>query len=292
MFSRTTDDYKAMANAKIKAIIEPSFWLGQPRTTVGSFYDYFNSILEWEPFRASQFGIKHYCAIGLNPKEANNESLAKEVMEILPEFANRKTVVAIGEIGFDNQTISEEKYFRLQIELAKKLNVPIIVHTPHKEKLKGTLRSIDILEEHNVNPNMVVIDHNTEETVDCVIKRGFWAGFTIYPETKMDKVRMTEVVKRLGSYKIIINSSADWGVSDPLSVPKTALYMAESGITQEMIYETCYKNALEVYSKSKKMNESDWLNGVEFDQSNLYKGNSVLRGQNPETSKHSTFTCQ
>ena len=291
MFSRTTDDYKAMAEANVKAIIEPSFWLGQPRTTVGSFYDYFNSILEWEPFRASQFGIKHYCAIGLNPKEANNESLAKEVMKILPEFAKRETVVAIGEIGFDNQTISEEKYFRLQIELAKKLSIPIIVHTPHKEKLKGTLRSMDILEEHNVNPNMVVIDHNTEETVDYVIKRGFWAGFTIYPETKMDKVRMTEVVKRLGSYKIIINSSADWGVSDPLSVPKTAWYMAKSGISEKIIHETCYKNALEVYSKSKKMNESDWLNGIEFDQSNLYEGNSILRGQNPKTSKPTILAC-
>ena len=93
--------------------------------------------------------------------------------------------MAIGEIGFDNQTISEEKeYFRLQIELAKKLSIPIIVHTPHKEKLKD-LTEAWISEEHNVNPNMVVNDHNTEETVDYVRGlTGFLDGFTIYPRNK------------------------------------------------------------------------------------------------------------
>ncbi len=78
MTSRTTDDYEAMAEAGIVAIIEPSFWLGQPRTQVGSFQDYYSSLVGWEPFRASQFGIKHYCTIGLNSKEANNEALAEK----------------------------------------------------------------------------------------------------------------------------------------------------------------------------------------------------------------------
>ena len=131
MYSRTTADYEAMKQSGIVAVIEPSFWLGQPRTTVGSFKDYFSSITEWEPFRASQFQIKHYTAIGLNPKEANNKSLAKEVMKILPEFAAKSNVVAIGEIGYDDQTSNEDQFFRLQIELAKKLDIPII--TPHQK---------------------------------------------------------------------------------------------------------------------------------------------------------------
>ena len=67
MTSRTTDDYEAMAGAGVVALVEPAFWLGQPRTTVGSFVDYFNSLVGWERFRASQFGIRHFCTIGLNP---------------------------------------------------------------------------------------------------------------------------------------------------------------------------------------------------------------------------------
>src|SRR3954451_1722702 len=40
MISRTTSDYEAMARAGVVAVIEPSFWLGQPRTHVGSYMDY------------------------------------------------------------------------------------------------------------------------------------------------------------------------------------------------------------------------------------------------------------
>lgn len=284
MISRTTDDYEAMKKAGVVAVIEPAFWLGQPRTNVGSFQDYFSTIVGWEPFRASQFGIKHYCTIGLNSKEANNEALAEQVMELLPLYAMKDNVVAIGEIGYDDQTEAEDKFFRQQIELAKTVDLPIMVHTPHRDKKNGTIRSMDVLEEHGFDPSKVVIDHNNEETVKSVLDRGFWAAFTIYPKTKMGSERMVEVVKQYGSERIIVDSSADWGVSDPLSVPKTANLMKESGIPENDIHMTCYQNALDMYGQSGNMKESDWENGVSFDQSVLYGGNSVLRGQEPKKS--------
>jgi uncharacterized protein len=285
MSSRTTDDYEAMQKAGIVAIIEPAFWLGQPRTEVGSFKDYFSSLVGWEQFRASQFGIKHYSTIGLNAKEANNEALAEKVMELLPLFALKENVVAIGEIGYDDQTAAEDKYFRLQIELAKELELPIMIHTPHRDKKNGTIRSMDVLEEHGIDPGLVVIDHNNEETVKDVLDRGYWAAFTIYPRTKMGSERMVEVVRKYGPERIIIDSAADWGVSDPLAVPKTANLMREKGMDQSVIQTTCYQNALDAYGQNGVMKESDWLHGVEFDQSVLYGGNSVLRGgQTPKKS--------
>jgi len=287
MTSRTTNDYEAMQKAGIVALIEPAFWLGQPRTEVGAFKDYFSSIVGWEPFRSSQFGIKHYCTIGLNSKEANNEALAEQVMELLPLFALKDNVVAIGEIGYDDQTKAEDKYFRAQIELAKEVGLPIMIHTPHRDKKNGTLRSMDVLEEHGVDPSMAVIDHNNEETAKSVLDRGFWAAFTIYPRTKMGSERMVEVVKQYGSDRIIVDSSADWGVSDPLAVPKTANLMKERGIAQEHIQKTCYQNALDAYGQSGNMKESDWSDGVNYDQSVLYGGNSVLRGQEPKKSTSS-----
>lgn len=281
MTSRTTDDYAAMQKAGIVAIIEPAFWLGQPRTEAGAFKDYFSSLVGWERFRASQFGIKHYCTIGLNSKEANNEALAEQVMELLPLFALKENVVAIGEIGFDDQTKAEEKFFRLQIELAKEVNLPIMVHTPHRDKKNGTIRSMEVLKEHKVDPSKVVIDHNNEETVQSVLDGGFWAAFTIYPKTKMGSERMVEVVKKYGSEKIIVDSSADWGVSDPLSVPKTASLMIQKGIAQADVHKTCYQNALEAYGQSGNMKESDWAEFA-INQSELFQGNSVLRGQEPQ----------
>ncbi|WP_347065458.1 TatD family hydrolase [Flavobacterium sp. WV_118_3] len=279
MVSRTTDDYQAMRAAGIVAVIEPAFWLGQPRTEAGSFKDYFSTLIGWERFRASQFGIKHYCTMGLNSKEANNEALAEQVMELLPLFAGKEGVVAIGEIGYDDQTAAEDKYFRLQIELALQFNLPVMVHTPHRDKINGTIRSMDVLEEHGIPPHMVVIDHNNEETVKHVLDRGYWTAFTIYPNTKMGNERMVEIVKKYGSERIIVDSSADWGVSDPLSVPKTAALMLERGIAKEDVHLTCYKNALTAYSQSGQMKEDDWKKEMIVEQSALYDGSGILRGQ-------------
>lgn len=281
MTSRTTDDYEAMAAAGVVAVIEPSFWLGQPRTQVGSFQDYFSSLVGWEPFRASQFGIKHYCTIGLNSKEANNEALAEEVMELLPLYLHKENVVAVGEIGYDDQTPAEDKYFRAQLELAKELGLLVQVHTPHRDKKAGTHRSMEVCLEHGLDPGKVIIDHNNEETVQEVLDKGFIAAFTIYPKTKMGNQRMVEVVKRFGSDRIIVDSSADWGVSDPLAVPKTAALMLRQGVAKEDVVKTCYQNALDVFGMSGKMKEEHWLNTPGIDQRQLFEDNSVLRGQEP-----------
>lgn len=278
MISRTTDDYQAMYQAGIRAIIEPAFWLGQPRTKVGSFQDYFNSLTNWERFRSSQFGIKHYCTIGLNSKEANNEELAEQVMELLPLYVGKQGVVAVGEIGYDDQTKAEDKYFRLQLELAKEVDLPVMVHTPHRDKKRGTSRSMDVCQEHAIDPSMIVIDHNNEETVQEVLDRGYWAAFTIYPHTKMGSERMVEIVRRYGAERIIVDSAADWGISDPLAVPKTASLMREKGIQEELVHRVCYQNALSAYGQSGQMKESDWLNPEPVDQREKLSGNSVLRG--------------
>jgi predicted metal-dependent TIM-barrel fold hydrolase len=281
MISRTTDDYEAMAAAGIVAVIEPAFWIGQARTNVGSYRDYLSHILGFERFRASQFGMQHYCCIGLNSKEANNEALAEEVMQILPEFATKDGVVAIGEIGFDEQTALEEKYFRLQLDLARELDLPVMIHTPHRDKKRGASRSMDIILEHKLAPSRVVIDHVNEETVREVLDRGFWAAFSIYPHSKMTAARMCEIVHGNGAERLIVDSACDWGISDPLSVPKTALLLAEQGISPDDVARVTYGNALSAYGQSGQMREADWTKTA-VDQRSRYDGNTILRGgQNP-----------
>ena len=278
MISRTTDDYEAMRDAGVVAVIEPAFWLGQPRTTRGSFKDYFSMIVGWERFRAGQFGIRHYCTIGLNSKEANNQPLAEEVMELLPLYAAKEGVVAIGEIGYDDMTPAEDRYFGLQLELARELDMLVLIHTPHRNKKEGTSRSMDVCDELDLDPTRVIVDHNNEETVEEVLDRGYWAAFTIYPHTKMGNERMVEIVRRYGTERIFINSAADWGISDPLAVPKTARLMAERGLPDEQIRAVTYENALAAYGQSGEFYESDWLEPASIDQRELYGGNSVLRG--------------
>ena len=290
MSARTTDDYERMAAAGIVALIEPAFWLGQPRTQVGSYIDYMSSLVGWERFRAAQFGIHHYCTIGLNSKEANNEALAEQVLEILPRYLVKEGVVAVGEIGYDDQTPVEDKYYRAQLALAKEFDMLVQVHTPHRDKKSGTIRSMEVAVEMGVKPEHVVIDHNNEETVQDVLDRGFWAAFTIYPNTKMGNERMVEIARKYGSNRMFIDSSADWGVSDPLAVPKTARLMLDRGIAAKDVEALCYGNALKAFGQSGQMKEEHWLNPAPVDQRMLFEGNSVLRGQAPRVGEQPSVT--
>jgi uncharacterized protein len=175
-------------------------------------------------------------------------------------------------------TPAEAKYFGLQLELAKELDMLVLIHTPHRNKKQGTSRSMDVCEEHDLDPDRVIVDHNNEETVREVLERGFWAAFTIYPHTKMSNERMVEIVRTYGSERIFVNSAADWGVSDPLAVPKTARLMLERGIAEEDVRRVTYDNALEIYGRSGQMSERDWLEPAAIDQRQVYGGNTVLRG--------------
>lgn len=246
-YSRVTDDYEALFLAGVRAVVEPSFWLGQPRTSAGTFRDYFSSILEFERSRAADFGITHRCTIGLNPKEANDERLAAEVLEMLPEFAARPGVVAIGELGYDGITPAEERAFIAQTELAMRLDLPVLVHTPHRDKLRGTRRTMDVLRDLGVAPSRVVIDHSTEETTREVLERGFWAGHTVYPLTKLTSERFVNLWQDHGVERMLVNSSADWGKADPLSVPKTAALLERRGAPRAEVQRLVWDNPIAFY---------------------------------------------
>ena len=283
MTSRTTDDYVAMAEAGIVAIVEPAFWVGQPRTHVGTFEDYFLSLVGWERFRASQFGIRHFCTLALNPKEANNPKVAEGVIELLRQYLDKDGVLAVGEIGFDDQTEAETKYFLLQMDLAKEFGLPILVHTPHRDKKRGTERTLALVRESGIRPELVLIDHNNEETIEQVLSSGCWAGHSIYPKTKMDEQRMVQIVKQYGGERVLINSAADWGVSDPLKVPKTVQSMVAAGISQGTIARIVWENPVEFFSQSGRLDLDPRDIRPPVDQRRLWEGNSVLRGQHPVT---------
>lgn len=285
MISRTTDDYSRMYAAGIRAVVEPAFWQGQPKTHVGSFDDYFQMLVGWERFRASQFGIRHFSTICMNAKEANNEELAYQVIDLMPRYLEKENVVAIGEIGYDDMSDIEHKLFKLQLEMARDLDMLVIVHTPHRDKKNGVIATIDLIKEVNIPEENVIIDHNTEETLPLVMETNCWAGHTLYPRTKMDSERMVALVKEYGSQKILINSSADWGISNPLSVVVTADLMRKNEISEETIEKITWHNPIEFFSRSGVFTAEEMETELEFDQTNLFEGSSVLRGQEPESRK-------
>ncbi|MBF0306904.1 MAG: hypothetical protein HQL41_14775 [Alphaproteobacteria bacterium] len=89
------------------------------------------------------------------------------------------------------------------------------------------------------------------------------------------------LVRRFGAERIIVNSAADWGVSDPLKVPKTARAMREAGISEAEIRTIFWLNPVFFFAQSGRLLLGDVETPAEVDQRRLWEGNSVLRGQTP-----------
>jgi predicted metal-dependent TIM-barrel fold hydrolase len=244
MVSRTTDDYERMALAGCEAVCEPAFWAGFDRSSVDGFYDYFCQLTEHEPKRAAKFGLKHFCWLCINSKEAEDVKLAEEVIALIPEFLGQKNVLGIGEIGLNKNSRNELRVLEMQVELAAKFDQLILVHTPHLEdKLKGTRLILDVLKnDPRIRPERVIIDHVEEHTVDLVLDSGMWAGMTLYPETKCTPARAIDILETYGNERIWMNSACDWGVSDPLAVPKTAREMKKRGHLARAIEKIIFAN--------------------------------------------------
>ncbi|WP_405997613.1 TatD family hydrolase [Streptomyces sp. NBC_00829] len=271
MTSRTTDDYRAMYDAGVRALVEPAFWLGQPRTSPASFFDYFDALLGWEPFRAAQYGIAHHCTIALNPKEANDPRCTP-VLDALPRYLVKDSVVAVGEIGYDSMTPAEDTALAAQLQLAADHGLPALVHTPHRDKLAGLRRTLDVVRESALPIERVLLDHLNETTVKHAIDSGCWLGFSIYPETKMDEDRMVAILTTYGTEKVLVNSAADWGRSDPLKTRRVGDAMLAAGFDDDDVDRVLWRNPVAFYGLSGRLQLDTPA------AESLHEGNSILRG--------------
>jgi predicted metal-dependent TIM-barrel fold hydrolase len=260
-----------MFAAGVRALVEPAFWLGQPRTSPESFYDYFDALLGWEPFRAAQYGIAHHCTIALNPKEANDPRCAPVLAE-LPRYLVKDGVVAVGEIGYDSMTPAEDTALAAQLELAAEHGLPALVHTPHRDKLTGLHRTLDVVAESALPVGHVLLDHLNETTVKAAKDSGAWLGFSVYPDTKMDEHRMVAVLKEYGPERVLVNSAADWGKSDPLKTRKVGDAMLAAGFGEDEVDRVLWRNPVAFYGLSGRL----VLEPAKADS--LHEGNSILRG--------------
>ena len=252
MISRITDDYQRLAYCGCIALSEPAFWAGFDRGSAEGFRDYFRHLTEVEPKRAAQFGIQHYSWLCINAKEAENVSLSREVISIIPDYLNKPNVLGIGEIGLNKNTRNEATIFQEHVGLAMKTNELILVHTPHLEdKYQGTRMIIDMLQnDRRVKPQRVIIDHVEEHTIRHALDAGFWCGMTLYPTTKCTPARAVDMVEMYGVERVMVNSAGDWGKSDPLAVPEFMQEMKRRGHAEDLIRRVVYDNPLQFFSQS------------------------------------------
>lgn len=253
MASRTTDDLHSLARAGCVAVGEPAFWMGLDRSGAASFRDYFRQLTEWEPKRAANYGIRHYCWLGINAKEAEDVAFSREVIAMLPEFLDRPGVLGIGEIGLNKNTRNEVTTLLELIELGMQRDEQLLFHTPHlADKYQGTRMILDLLRaDSRVDHSRVCIDHCEEHTIRLALDEGYWAGITLYPTTKASPERAADMVETYGPERILVNSSADWGPSDPLAVPQFMFIMRRRGHCESLIQKVVYDNPLAFFNQSR-----------------------------------------
>lgn len=254
MVSRTTDDYEAMVTAGCRAVCEPAFWAGFDRSSAAGFRDYFRQLTEYEPARAARYHLPHFSWLCLNPKESEDVGLAADVLALIPEFLDRPNVLGVGEIGLNKNTRNEMRVLEQHVDLAVAHQQLILVHTPHLEdKLKGTRLIVDMLRRHpGVEPSRVIIDHVEEHTVRVVLDAGFWAGITLYPDSKASPARAVDMIETCGAERLWLNCACDWGVSDPLAVPRSAIELRRRGHDDQDIDQLFFKNPHAFLSQSPK----------------------------------------
>lgn len=254
MYSRTTDDYDAMSKAGIEVIVQPSFWLGGPRTSVGTFEDYWEHMISFETKRAREFGIEQFVCISVNPKEATERPLALDALKAMDKYLDRERVVAIGEIGYNIINEFEEEVFIKQMDLAAQKNMLMTIHLPHNNKPEGMRKIERILRSDTggkYNREKILVDHNVEETIEKTLELGMWAGLSVYPVTKLSPDRAIRIIKDYGTEHIMIHSAADWGISDPLSVPLVAREMRKQGVfSTGDIEKVTFYNAYDFFKQS------------------------------------------
>jgi uncharacterized protein len=191
---------------------------------------------------------------------------------VLVDGTPLRSVVAVGEIGYDSVTPAEDKALATQLQLAADHGLPALVHTPHRDKLAGLHRTIDVIRESALAPELVLLDHLNETTVKDALDSGCWAGFSIYPDTKMDEDRMVTVLRNHGTDRILVNSAADWGKSDPLKTRKVADTMLKAGFDEDDVDKVLWRNPVAFYGQSGRLQLGLDAPGP------LHEGNSILRG--------------
>ena len=253
MVSRTTDDYENLAKMGCIALSEPAFWAGFDRGSADAFRDYFRQLTEVEPKRAAQYGIQHFTWLCINAKEAENVTLSREVIALIPEFLDCPNVLGIGEIGLNKNTKNEATIFLEHLQLATKYDQQVLIHTPHLEdKFQGTKMILDMLCDHSTLPrHRVLVDHVEEHTIRHVLEAGFWAGMTLYPVTKCTPARAADMVEQFGPERLCVNSAGDWGPSKPTAVPDFILEMRRRGHPQSLISKIVFDNPKTFFSQSR-----------------------------------------
>lgn len=240
---RPVEDFKNMKIAGVNAIVSCAYDPLEMKKSNVSF-EHFDRIINREAKRVENEGIKLYCAVGVHPRAIPTDF--EKVIEKLPEYLEKKNVIAIGEIGLETADDLEQKVFVEQLKIADENNYKIIVHTPRTNKVEITEKIVKLLDEH-INPRLVQLDHVDFSIVDSIIDKEYSLGITIQP-LKMSTEETIQMLEKYGYDKFVLDSDISYAPSNPLSLPETKHELEKMGVNKNSINKVMFENVLKFYN--------------------------------------------
>lgn len=238
---RSYEDYERMRISGIERLLTLAH-NPYKMSTSDVVLDHFDRILNTETRRAEENMIELYIGLGIHPCGIPKDY--ERVLNLLPKLLERENVVAIGEIGLNDNTELEREVFEKQLRVAKDLDFPVIVHTPGKRKLEICLKELEIIDKVGIDDKRVVIDHATYDVVRSIRDRDFYIGLTIQPGYKLNYEDALKIINDFKLYnRFLINSDAGSVRSDIYALSRFASILKHKKYSREIIEKITYKNA-------------------------------------------------
>lgn len=201
-----------------------------------------------------------FATAGVSPNDIpqNEEELWKQLQEIEELAKNNKKVLAIGEIGLDyywntdNKEL-QKKAFIGQIEIANKLNLPIVIHTRD-----AVMDTIEILKANEVTKKGVFhCCPQNRELIKEGLKLGFYISFAGTITFKNSK-NADEMIKLVPNDRLLIETDSPYLAPEPVrgtrNTPSNVRFIAQKianvkGLTLDEIEKITYENTNTILKK-------------------------------------------
>ncbi len=193
-----------------------------------------------------------YCSVGIHPHDAK---MMHEVdTKRLEQLASNPKVKAIGETGLDfycnySDRTSQEKAFHMQIELAQKLAMPLIIHIR-----SAYPEAKSILLQHNYFNGVLHCYSGDELFAHWAINQGFYISFS--GSITYNNFQLKNIAQKIPENRIMIETDAPYLTPQPLrgkrNEPSYVKYTAQA-IAQlrncpiEYIAEITTQNAKQLF---------------------------------------------
>lgn len=241
---RSYEDFRSMAIAGVVKAVTCAHDVYRMSTSQ-VYLDHYDRLLRVETWRATKAGVELYAALGVHPSAIPRD--ADSLLEQLPELLKQERVVAVGETGLELKDKRETKILERQLALALELDMPIIIHTPKREKAKAVKEILKLVDNSGIKPERVMIDHLREESMKTALDTGVYLGLSIQPPSKLSHMEAAELVRKYGSERVVLSSDMSSIPSDPLALPRCALIMRGIGVSGGEVRRVTYKNAAKFF---------------------------------------------